>query len=384
MILSRLLWMRFFQSANLLGVILTLYYRAHGLNYVQILSFEIILSLTMALTTVPLGVWADRHGRVAALKGGGLLFLLAAVAFLAAHVYWQFAVSDALYGLGLAWQSGADTALLAPGGTTWFARYQAVAAAAGLSSSLAAGWLLETHGMHVLVVLNALTAFLAAATTLTLPADPPQASVSAPVPQAARALGVIRRAPWVVAWTLAGTMGFRLVGINLMFLDLPLWVRRGWHGSWLGLGVAILSAAGWASVLSPAAQRRLGPRAVLSLTQVAMGILLAVLPALRSPWGVTLGMAAALVFQSWQMPIVNEAITAAIPEPLRVAALSILDLPALAVTIGGEVGVGLLADAHLAWALFASGALLAAATPLWWVRRQTNHVGREGPVERSA
>ena len=174
MVLPRLRWMRFFQSANLLGVILTLDYRAHGLNYVQICSFEIVLSLTRALATVPLGVWANRHGRVAALKGGGLLFLLAAVVFLAAHVYWQFVVSDALYGLGLAWQSGADTALLAPGGPTWFARDQAVAGAAGLPSSLAAGWLLETHRKHVLVILNGLTAVLAAAVTLTLPADPPK------------------------------------------------------------------------------------------------------------------------------------------------------------------------------------------------------------------
>ena len=157
-----------------------------------------------------------------------------------------------------------------------------------------------------------------------------------------------------------GTLGFRLVSINRLFLDLPLWVRRGGYGSWLGLGVALLYAAGWASLLSPAAQRRWGPRAVLSLTQGAMGVLLAALP------------------------LVNEAITAAIPKPLRVSAPSILDLPALAVTIGAEVGVGLLADTHLAWALFGSGALLAAATSLWWGGRPTNRGGPKGPVEDSA
>lgn len=49
-----------------------------------------------------------------------------------------------------------------------------------------------------------------------------------------------------------------------------------------------------------------------------------------------------------------------------------------------EVGVGLLADTHLVWALFGSGALLPATTPRWWVRRPTHHVGPEGPGERSA
>lgn len=384
MILPRLLWMRFFQSANLLGVILTLYYRDHGLNYVEIFSFEIILSLTMALGTVPLGVWADRHGRVAALKAASLLLVGAALAFWAAHAYWQFAVSDALYGLGLAWQSGADTALLARGGTAWFARYEAAAAGAGLSSSLAAGWLLETHGMPILVVLNVVTAIMAAAAILTLPADLPQAPVHAPVRHATRALGALRAAPWVLWWTLAGTIGFRLVGINLMFLDLPLWVRHGWQGIWLGVGVAILYAAGWASLLSPAAERRLGPRAVLSLTQVAMGLLVAALPLLGSPWALTLAMAAALAFQSWQRPLADAAITAAIPEPLRVSALSMLDVPALAVTIVGEVGVGLMADAHLAWALFGSGAVLLASTPLWWIRGEAVRARRHPPVADSS
>lgn len=165
---------------------------------------------------------------------------------------------------------------------------------------------------------------------------------------------------------------------------MPLWVRHGWHGLWLELGIATLYAAGWASLLSPAAQRRLGPRTVLTQTQVAMGILVAALPLLGSPWGRTLAMGAALACQSWQRPIADAAITAAVPEPLRVSVLSMLDLPAVAVTVLAEVGVGLLADAHLAWAFFASGGLLAATTPLWWVRRPTGRVGLEAPVERSA
>lgn len=118
------------------------------------------------------------------------------------------------------------------------------------------------------------------------------------------------------------TRSFRLASITFMFLDWPLWVRRPWHGSGLGLGVPIPYAAGWTSEWSPAAQRRWGPRAVLSLTPVAMAV---VLP-----------MAAALGLPSWQRPMVHEVLTTAIPEPLRVSALWMLDVPTLAATIGGR------------------------------------------------
>ena len=75
-------------------------------------------------------------------------------------------------------------------------------------------------------------------------------------------------------------------------------------------------------------------------------------------------MGAALALASWQSPIVDEATAREVPEEIRVTALSILDLPSLAVTVVGEVGVGLLADIHVPWALLGSGA----AVPLWTAR----------------
>lgn len=372
MVLSRLLMMRFFQSANVLGVILTLYYRSHGLDYVQILSFEIVLSLAMVVMTVPLGLFADRYGRVRALKFGNLAFILGALVFLAARVYWQFLLSDVLYGLGLAWQSGADTALLAPGGTRWFARYEAAAAVSGLLSSVLAGWLLAADGMHILVILNAVAALGAGLAIVTLPNDvtKPQ-TATRPWTHMGEAARAVRGTPWILLWTVGTAIGFRLVGINLMFLDLPLWVARGWHGLWLGIGVAVLYAAGWASLLIPAAEARLGTRATLLVSQLAMGMLVLSLPLFGSPWLLTLAMALALALQAMQTPVTNAAISAALAEPVRVTALSILDLPSLAVTIAGELGVGLLADVHLSWALWASGAAVLAAVPLFWSRSRT-------------
>lgn len=370
----QLLVMRFFQSANVLGVILTLYYRAHGLNYVQILSFEIILSIAMVVFTVPLGLFADRHGRVRALKYGNVAFMAGAVLFLLARVYWQFLLSDFLYGIGLAWQSGADTALLAPGGARWFSRYEAVGAVSGLVSSVLAGFLLQSHGMHMLVILNTVAAMLAGLSILTLPDDRSEGSPVPPAPwrhlnQAYRA---VRRAPWLVAWTVAAAVGFRLVGINLMFLDLPLWVARGWHGIWLGVGVAALYAAGWGSLLAPAVEARLGTRAMLVASQLGMGVLVILLPFVGSPALLTVVMGMGLLLQSWQTPLTNARITAETPDPIQVTLLSMLDVPALAVTVVGEMGVGLLADLHLGWALWASGGAILVAVPLWLVRPQNS------------
>ncbi len=369
--LYRLLLMRFFQGANVLGVILTLYYRLRGLNYVQILSFEIVLSLAMVVMTVPLGLWADRHGRVRALKWGNVSFVLSAAVFVLARHYWQFLVSDLLYGVGWAWQSGADTALLATGGAVWFSRYKAAAAIAGVGASLVAGVILQARGMHILVVLNLFLAGAALLSVITLrerPRGPEDISVSLPWAHARQALQTIRLAPWILAWTVAAAVGFRLVAINLFFLDLPMWVARGWHGVWLGVGVAVLYAAGWISLLVPAISERIGMKTTLVIAQVGMGALLLVLPQTRSPLVLMLFMGAALAFQSCQGPLADAAVTAAVPDRVRVTVLSLLDLPALGVAVIGEVGTGLLADVHLSWALIASGAVVLAATPLWWVR----------------
>ena len=181
--LARLLAMRFFQSANVLGVMLTLYYRAHGLDYTEILSLEIVLSVAMAAVAAPLGLWAGRHGRVLVLKCGNLVFILGAIWFLGSRAYWQFVVADVLYGIGLAWQSGADIALLAPGGARAFAQYRAVGSAAGMAASLVAGAVLETRGMHALVVLNVAMAVLAGAAIVTFRGDSPRRTVATTRPQ---------------------------------------------------------------------------------------------------------------------------------------------------------------------------------------------------------
>lgn len=386
--LYRLLLMRLFQSANVLGVILTLYYRAHGLNYVQILSFEIVLSVAMVIMTVPLGLWADRHGRVRALQWGNVSFVAGAVVFVVARHYWQFLLSDLLYGVGFAWQSGADTALLAPGGTLWFARYQAASAIAGVVSSLLAGAVLQARGMHVLVILNLMMAVAALLSVVTLREQPPTilrgTSTGRPWAHAGQALQTLRRAPWIVAWSIAAAIGFRLVAINLFFLDLPLWVDRGWHGIWLGLGVAVLYAAGWAGLLVPAMAARMGKLNTLILAQVGMGGLLMMLPRYGSPVVVMLIMGSALALQSWQGPLVNAAITTAVPDRVRVTVLSLLDLPALGVAVIGEVGVGLLADVHLSWAIVASGGLVMAAIPLWWVRPRSKSGRGDGSEPKTA
>lgn len=366
----RLMAMRFFQAANVLGVILTLYYQAHGLNYAEILSFEIALSLALLVATVPLGLWADRNGRVRALKAANLSFVAASLVFLMARAYWQFLVSDLLFGLGAAWQGGADIALLTPAGDVWFSRYEAVGALAGLVGSLAAGVLLQAAGSRWLIVVNVLVAVLAWLSIATVANEPalPTRPAASPWRHARRALRVVARAPGLLAWTVAGGLGFRLVAINLFFLDLPLWVDAGWHGVFLGVGVALLYASAWLGLFAPRLASRLGDHFVLTLSQAAMGAFVLLLPLLHSPWALTAAMAGAVACQALQTPISTDRVSRAVPASIRVTVLSMLDLPAVALTVLLELGVGLLADAHLAWALVASGATLLLGVPLWWIR----------------
>ncbi|MFQ5843469.1 MAG: MFS transporter [Planctomycetota bacterium] len=73
---------------------------------------QAIYYITVVAAEVPSGVLADRIGRRATLVAGALLNSAACFVFAAAPGFWQFAAGEALFALGTASISGADSALL--------------------------------------------------------------------------------------------------------------------------------------------------------------------------------------------------------------------------------------------------------------------------------
>ena len=106
---------RAFGEISFLGPIIGLFYLAKGLDYFQIMVMQVIFSLVFAVSQVPTGIVADKFGRkVCLITGAVLLSISMFLLVLPVLNFWVFVVSEVIFGVGvgLAFRSGADTALM--------------------------------------------------------------------------------------------------------------------------------------------------------------------------------------------------------------------------------------------------------------------------------
>jgi len=86
--------------------------QAVGLSLTQVMLGESLFAAAIVLCEVPSGVFADRMGRKITLLAGVAFFSLAMVIFAASTRFVLVLFSQILFGIGIAFQSGADSALL--------------------------------------------------------------------------------------------------------------------------------------------------------------------------------------------------------------------------------------------------------------------------------
>jgi len=91
---------------------MTLYFLDRGLNFIQINSVWGIVVLTMFLTEVPTGLFADRFGRRKAIQAAVFLQFVGEFLFLFITEYWVLVIDAVIAGLGFAFGSGALEALV--------------------------------------------------------------------------------------------------------------------------------------------------------------------------------------------------------------------------------------------------------------------------------
>lgn len=104
---------RAFGEISFLGPIIGLFYLSSGLDYFQIMVMQVIFSLVFAVSQVPTGIVADKFGRKASLIAGAVLLSVSMfLLVLPVLNFWVFVVSEVIFGVGLAFRSGADTALM--------------------------------------------------------------------------------------------------------------------------------------------------------------------------------------------------------------------------------------------------------------------------------
>jgi MFS family permease len=102
----------FFKSLFFFSPIITLFYFSRNLDTFQIVSLEAFLILAVLISEIPTGIIADRLGRKWSLIMLTSLYLIGNVWTIYAHSYWEFITVQLVFGIGIAFGSGAIEALV--------------------------------------------------------------------------------------------------------------------------------------------------------------------------------------------------------------------------------------------------------------------------------
>ena len=92
--------------------VLFLFYQQQGLSLTQIGIATAVVSISVFLFEIPTGIFADRFGRKSSLILGGICQLLFPLTILFNTSYLLVILASATFGLGRAFESGADVAIL--------------------------------------------------------------------------------------------------------------------------------------------------------------------------------------------------------------------------------------------------------------------------------
>ncbi len=109
---SKVAFIYFFSSLYFYLPVLTIYYQLKGLSFLQIGTLWGITTVTIFLSEIPTGLFADKFGRKASVIAAMMFQLLGEILFIFANNYLFFVVIQIVAGLGFAFQSGCIQALV--------------------------------------------------------------------------------------------------------------------------------------------------------------------------------------------------------------------------------------------------------------------------------
>jgi MFS family permease len=367
--------------------------KERGLSLAQITALDVPFWLIVVLVQIPTGAFADRFGRRSALIVGGLLLSFAYLAFGLAANYVFILAAYALWAVGMAFQSGADMALLYDNLVALdrideypkaAGRAYGVLAAAAIVALLAGAKLAEATRLDVPVVASAGITLLATGIAATLK-EPPHSRNDRP-----SLLTTIRNGARV-SWrepNLRYVMGFgaalRAATLAPIILVQPFLAK--YHAPLGAYGLLqsparILAVCG--ALFAYRVFRRADERRIILALPLWFGSLFLALAAWDSPYAfvafplIALGVSAA-------SPLLSDFLNRHTPADQRATVLSIGELIANLFLVGLEPALGVLAQSIGLQAAFAATTLFIAAissvTLLPWALTRRGVAGNRQPA----
>jgi MFS family permease len=218
----------FFHSLIPAYVIERLFWQQRGMSVQMVVYTEILYAATVVLFEIPSGILSDKFGRKRLLALYNAFAAAELILLLFAYSFWQFALAIILAGIGKAFSSGSENALLydsllTAGKQSDFEKIMGRVSAvdftgsliAALSGSLLAHYL-DFEFNYIISIFSMVVAFVL---TLTIKEPPmvtkPESGLSGIRQYAKQALIVFRSHPFVLAYCLTGA----ILGSCMIYLD---------------------------------------------------------------------------------------------------------------------------------------------------------------------
>jgi len=338
--LRRLFLVQLLSNTAFANSIVVLFMEARGLDYMEMFLLESIISLVILVLELPSGVWADRWGRRRIIVTAMWLLTASSIIFALARSFWVFALEAALFGVGMAFLSGSDQALVYESLAEDDHEERAaevfgilgMAPSLGVFVGMTTGSFFAVYGLEVPVYLTAIATTMAALLSLGLKEPARQTAelgsgdVQGTLAGAARAWRDLRDRPLLLSYGLFTAVVW-LPGLAVYYLNQPLFRSVGMPVIWFGpvMGAArLMTAAG--SAAAPGIGRRFGINNALLVAVVTQGGLLAIAPFSRTPLAAGLLIGLILGLGSIRVPLVQAESNRLIGGANRAAILSSMGL----------------------------------------------------------
>lgn len=350
-----------------------------GLSIGQVLAFEAAFGVTVLLAEVPTGIVADRYSRRLSLLLAGIITSVGFLTFGLATGVSILLVSYIAFGIGEAFTSGADSALLfeslkALGRDDEFARR--VGFLNGMLTALIA---VSTLVGATLVIWLPLSAPILISAALTLPSlgllfflrEPPRTDERSSFVSTGRLalMGIVRRRSmwsfiliWVSGGVTIATMGVTLPIILVRSHDAPIWAV----GVVMAVQLLLATAGSW---LAAPLVRRFGLRPTVAVMAIA-GPLSLLAGASGLQWLIPLFLLPSITFNVLFVHLVDF-LSRRVPDSRRATTVSIASMTSNIGFIGAALLLGQVADARGVSAALVTGAVTfsilgSLSLLVWW------------------
>ncbi len=226
--IKKLYWISFFHSLIPAYVIERLFWQQRGMNVQMVVYTEIIYALTIVIFEIPSGILSDKFGRKRLITICNALAAIELILLLFAHSFWQFAFAVFLSGMGKAFSSGSENALLYDSLLSVdkqedfekvSGRLSAVDFIGSLSAALSGSMLANYFQLEFNYIISIISMIMAFVVTMTLKEPPmmtrPESELDGMRQYAKQAVTVFVTQPFVFVYCLTGAV----LGACMIYLD---------------------------------------------------------------------------------------------------------------------------------------------------------------------